>query len=45
MFQRLTFSATSNSPCVAQPHRGGAAFYAVVIGCLLVLATAGLIAL
>ncbi|MBV8190654.1 MAG: hypothetical protein JO339_25665 [Alphaproteobacteria bacterium] len=45
MFHRLTFSATSNSPSVPQPYWGGAAFYAIIIACLLALAAAGLVAL
>jgi len=45
MFHRLTFSATSNSPSVSHATRGGIAFYAAIVGCVLALALAGVIAL
>jgi hypothetical protein len=45
MFNRLPFSATSNSPFASQPHRRGITFYEVMVGCVLALAIAGLFAL
>ena len=45
MSHRLNFSATSNSPTISPPHAGGIAFYSVMVGCLLTLAVAGLLAL
>jgi hypothetical protein len=45
MFHRFNLSATSNSPHLSQPHGGGVAFFAAAIGCIVILAIAGMIVL